>query len=719
MVIKGTFLSVKREPGRKDPGSFLIRWQNNDQIVTCTGYGWAMKKGTPLLISGKWENTRINLFCADNICFDTTDKKRCVRFFSKSRFKGIGEKKAGRIYELLKEKEEELGLSFDKFSSDEIFAILDQIKITECKQAFSIAVRNIYVHKQIQNKMQKYRVTPKDIEQIYVSYGDQAWQEIIKSPYDGMEFNIPFPVCDRIAWDIGKRDAWDSDRAKAIIKQISLMVGNQGSCCIRMKDTVNYIHNLLNDTPFPYMTKAMIYSEIISSKKFVIRMTKSYGPVVYPKYYYYIEKDIVTEIRRLENSKKELPFLKYRGQSPLDNDQIQAMNFLKSTGIKILYGGPGAGKTTVLREFISEYRKLCPEQDVFLCAPTGRAAARVTESCHGICNVFSENGNGVHSAVTIHKLLGVVPYREEMDCTMNADNQLPLGLFILDEVSMADEIMFLKFLQAIPSGSMIILSGDPDQLPSVQSGTVLKDLINSGVIECQRLTGNHRQSDNGRSIVDNYKKLLCSDIHLIEDQHFQIIRSAEDEDSVIEHIRILYERYYKEDSDTFQILTSVRKGELGKNRINQLISEWRAEKVQAQRKGEYAVGDRVIMTKNNYKKGYWNGDVGIIRTITSSGEFEVQFYDKLQTIDQEFILDMEHAFAITAHKSQGAEYRYVVLVLDPNFPSMLYRSLLLTAITRAKEYVFILASDEVIQKCILTNKEACRITGLAEMLQEN
>lgn len=717
MEIKGTFLSVKREPGRKDPGSFLIRQDITDQLITCAGFGWEMKKGTPLLISGEWENEQINLFHADDIQFDVNDRKRCVRFFAKNHFKGVGEKKAEKLYQFFMKKAKETDVSFDRFSDEEIFETLELAKISECKVALSSAIRNIAVHKQIRDRMRKYHVTPKDVEQIYISYGDQAWEEIMKSPYDGMGFDIPFQVCDRIAWDIGKRDVWDSDRAKAIVKQVSFMVGSQGSCCIRMKDTVDYIFDLLKDAPFPHMTKSMIYSEIVASDKFMIRNTKSYGPVVYPKYYYYVEKDIVSEIRRLENSKKELKFSAYRGESPLDEDQIQAMNFLKTTGLKILYGGPGAGKTTVLREFITEYRILCPEQDVFLCAPTGRAAARVTESCHGICNIFSEEGSGVHNAVTIHKLLGVVPYREGMNCTMNFDNQLPMGLFILDEVSMVDEVMFLRFLQAIPSGSMVILSGDPDQLPSVQSGTVLRDLIDSGVIESKRLNGNHRQTDNGKSIVDNYKKLLCRDIHLVRDQSFQIIQTKDIEDT-IQTIRKLYEDYYKEDSDTFQILTSVRKGELGKIRINQLISEWRAESGSAQRKGEYAVGDRVIMTKNNYKKGYWNGDVGIIQSITASGEFLVQFYEKLHTIDQESALEMEHAFAITVHKSQGAEYRYVVLVLDPHFPSMLYRSLLLTAITRAKERVFILASDDTIRKCILTDKEACRITGLTELLQE-
>lgn len=716
--LQGTFMAVRREPGAKDKGAFRMRRKHSDDIIICNGCGWNLKKGTPLVLSGEWENEETGIFSVSDLDFDTNDRDRCIRFFSKSHFRGIGEKIAGKLYDRLKEKGDEAGKSFDQLSMDEVFSVMDQLKLAEAKIQFYTAISGINLRKSILSFMGCYGVSPKNVEQIYHAYGENYKEEISRSPYDAMIFGIPFQVCDKIAWEISHDIPWNETRMKAVLKQFTNKVGNEGSCCIRIQDAVQYIHYLLKNSPFDYMPESVIYTELVSSDQFVIRETESYGIVVYPKYYYYVERDIVSEIRRLCNSKEDLGYVSYRGKSNLDEYQIKAMDLLKNSGVKILYGGPGAGKTTTIQEFIAEFRKLRPEENVILCAPTGRAAARITESCKTMYTGNEEDCT--YNALTVHKLLGVLPYESGMKCNKNSDDPLPKGLFILDEVSMMDELLFLRFLQAVPNGSLVILSGDPDQLPSVLSGTVLRDLIDSGVLESQKLSGNHRQ--NGGSIVENYKKLQNIDPNLIEDESFQIIR-VNDSKETLSWVKKLYEQYYTDDCGEFQILTALKKGDIGKNRINQMISEWRSEAVTSAmfsgliRKGIYSVGDRIIMTANNYNKGYWNGDVGVIRSIEPGGEFRIQFYDGIRTVDQEASNDMEHAFATTVHKSQGSEYRYVVFVQDPEYPSMMYRSLFLTAITRAKEKVFLISTDNCIRKSIQTDKEAKRITGLKEMLQ--
>lgn len=724
MVLKGTFISVRRGPGVKDPGSFRLRREGDGQTVICMGFGWNLKKGTPLYVTGKWINEDTCIFEAQDIRFLYEDQDKCVRFFQKGHFRGVGEKNAVKLYKVLKEKAENLQTTFDCLSENQIYEVMDQLRLTDSKVQISAAILGIHIRYQIADSMSTYKVTPRDVESLYASYGESALDEIKKSPYDGMAFGISFRVCDRIAWSIEHKDPWNSDRIKAVLKQLANKIGSEGSCCIRIKQAVDYIFYLLNDSPYEEMPKSMIYTELISSKQFVIQNTESYGIVIYPKYYYYVERDIVTEIRRLNNSKEELGFSEYRGESNLDEDQIKAVDFLKSSGLKILYGGPGAGKTTTIHEFIEEFKLLRPNQSIILCAPTGRAAARITESC-----------GGNYNALTIHKLLGVAPYEAFMKCQKDCDNPLPKGLFILDEMSMTDELLFLRFLQAIPNGSLVILSGDPDQLPSVQSGTVLRDLIDSKMLESVRLNGNHRQ--NGGSIVENYKKLLVKDVHLICDESFEILKIDNLEDT-IKKIHEIYSKNYTDKPDEFQILTALKKGDLGRDRINQMVSEWRSNISEDSgpvsygykevngtsirvitRKGLYSIGDRIIMTKNNYSKGYWNGDVGVIDSIEYTGEYKVKFYDGIRTIDQEGANDMEHAFAITVHKSQGSEYGHVLLILDPQYPNMLYRSLFLTAITRAKNKVTIITSKDAVYQSIRTDRDALRITGLREMMGKN
>lgn len=725
MLLKGTFLSVRKPPGMKDPGSFRLKRFGDGQTIICLGCGWNLKKRTPLILDGEWINEATGIFEVRQINFWSEEETVCIKFFEKGHFEKIGEKNAVKLFQVLSETARTENTTFDTFSSERLFQILETLNMSGSKFQLAAAIHGIYARNQLSKQMQKYGITPKDVENLYIAYGENAWQELNHSPYQGIALGISFHVCDKVAWElIPDATPWNKDRISAALKELTNKIAGTGSCCIRIKSAIQFLEHLLRQHPSGRLSQAFIYTMLISSSEFIIRNTESYGVVIYPKYYFYVERDIVTEINRLNNSSEALGFSGYRGSSHLDEDQIYAMDFLKSTGIKILYGGPGAGKTTTIHEFIEEFQRLCPDQSVILAAPTGRAAARISESC-----------NGQYNALTIHKLLGVTPYESHLKCKQDADNPLPKGLIILDEMSMADELLFLRFLQAIPNGSLVILTGDPDQLPSVASGTVLRDLINSKMLESKRLNGNHRQ--NGGSIVENYKKLLHKDVHLICDANFEIV-SVQSEQEAVAMVKQLYTDYYSDKPDDFQILTAVKKGDLGRDIINQHISEWRAEDdtiemqgvigyrniienghthCQIVRKGIYSIGDRIIMTRNNYEKGYWNGDVGIIESIEETGEFKIRFYNGIRIIDNESSMDMEHAFAITVHKSQGSEYRHVVLILDPQYPGMLYRSLFLTAITRAKERVTIITAEDAVHKSIVTDKEASRITGLCEMLK--
>lgn len=712
-TIYGIFYSVQRAPGNKDPGAFYLLCEEGR--VTCEGCGWSLRSKTPLLVTGEWLSEESRLFKVHDICFDTVHEKVCTRFLKGRAFTSVGTKTANHLIKELKDTavkkfKEKNGIisaesRWNELSFDELQDVIGDLGIDPTVMIqLQDAIGGIQERKNIQKIFSDYQPTYRDLELIYQSYYNKALPSLKSRPYDGLSYGISFQVCDQIAAKYKQIYPWDNERKEALLKQLTIKIRSLGSCCIKMEEAVKYLRHIQGSSSFVHMDDAMLMSILFSAKKFVIEDTKRYGVLVYPRSFYYAEKNIVSEINRLNSSMEDLGYQEYRGKSNLDQYQIKAMDFMKTSGVKILYGGPGAGKTTTIQEFINEYKLLRPDGNVFLCAPTGRAAVRITESCHG-----------TNAAVTIHKLLGVKPYTKAMACDMNKENQLPKGLFVLDEMSMTDELLFLKFLEAIPNGSLVILSGDPDQLPSVECGTVLKDLIDSGKLDSVRLKGNHRQ--NGGSIVENYLRLIADNDKMIEDESFHIITVDSDQE-IIQNVLSLYKQYYTDDPNTFQILTSVKKGDVGKNSLNTVISELRMkENPNILRKiGGYAVGDRIIMTRNNYDEGYWNGDVGVVTNLLPNGGYEAHFYDGMRIISPEAVLDTELAFVLTVHKSQGTEYNVIVLVLDAKYPSMLYKSLFLTAITRAKEKVFVIGQHDCVEKSIHTNKNAERVTGLCEML---
>lgn len=710
ITIKGTFHSISRVAAGDDPGAFYLQQKFTNTHIICEGCAWELRSQLPLVVTGQWLSQDPPTFEVSDIRFDNADLKVSAQYIAKAGFSGIAVVRGRKIMQALQARTQIPNSTLHReVTISDIDAIAKPMKLEgQTRLQIEEALTGISIRKEIWDFIKEFHGNQEDVEVLYTTYKHMAIATLKKRPYEALTAGVSFALCDSIAAHFTKYLPWNEKRIDALLYQLASWIKNNGSCCTRIKAAVEFLYTAQNDSEFQKMPRAMLASCLFASDDFVIKDSNRYGALVYSKRLYFTEVEIVNEIIRLQNSKETLDYHGYRGKSNLDQYQIKAMDFMKTTGIKILHGGPGAGKTTTIQEFIAEYKLLDPISPVVcLCAPTGRAAVRIAESCHG-----------EEKAVTIHKLLGVQPFEKTMTCRMNKENQLPKGLFILDEMSMTDEQLFLKFLQAVPNGSMIILSGDPDQLPSVDAGTVLRDLIDSGVLESAELAGNHRQ--NGGSIVENYKKIKAGDSDLIEDDSF-IIVDTKTTDTALNALASLYKKYYTDDTSHFQILTSVRKGSLGKNRINKLISQERKThypQIPAHKNySMYIPGDRVLMTKNNYSKGYWNGDVGVITESLSGGGYTASFYDGIRTIDTESLHNTDYAFAMTIHKSQGSEYDVIAVVLDPAYPSMLYRSLFLTAVTRAKQKVFVIADRESIKKAIKTNMEIFRITGLCELLQ--
>lgn len=387
--------------------------------------------------------------------------------------------------------------------------------------------------------------------------------------------------------------------------------------------------------------------------------------------------------------------------------QRKAFNKLLLTrGVKILTGGPGTGKTSTINGMLHAYEIMHPDHIIRLCAPTGRAAQRMSESTG-------------RTAVTIHRLLDYQPdglganYRNEK-------NPVDADLVVVDEMSMADIRLFDMLLAALKTGTKLILVGDVNQLESVGAGSVLNDLMGTSdlFIEKNRLTEVFRQK-GGSPIIDNSQKINEGNIHLHECEDFQIIHTKCEEET-LEQTKILMQKLYNKDNPfETQILCPSRKGEAGIENCNTVLQDLLNPGKQSLTYGntKFRVNDKIIMMKNNYssKDGYFNGDIGIVKEL-GKGKMVADIRGEMVNLCRDALDDVQLAYGMTIHKSQGSEFKNAIVVMPSEPANMLVRNLLYTGVTRAKKRVFIINEGSAMECAIRTNTIGKRRTMFAEYL---
>ena len=384
--------------------------------------------------------------------------------------------------------------------------------------------------------------------------------------------------------------------------------------------------------------------------------------------------------------------------------QVEAFKLLQQTGVCVLTGGPGTGKTTVIKGLMTAYREKYPLSDIIMCSPTGRAAQRMTESTG-------------QTAMTVHRLVSI---------GRQARGKEPIkgDVFIIDETSMLDSQMAAWLMMAIPNDALVIFVGDVDQLPSVGPGNVLRDMIASETIPVCRLKTVYRQSGES-PIITNANKINSGDHDLVTNEAFHIYEQPSDK-AILEKMKAVVQEIWKKNKDVFdfQVLATSYKYDAGIEEANIILQEMVNPDPEHKKpclnygaKTVFRLGDKVITTNNNYEDGYFNGDIGQIYNIDADG-IDIKIGDRKVKVKRHNIMDVSLGYCISIHKSQGSEFGHAIILLPEKPEIMLKRNLLYTALTRAKRECTIIAAPKTLDKCAVSVDTNKRETMLASLIAE-
>lgn len=523
-----------------------------------------------------------------------------------------------------------------------------------------------------------------------------------------------FKRADALALQMGIQKN-DYARMAAGIHYLMNTMNSYGHCCVERVYFLNQLSSLLEVAAEDI---AIVLHDLIDQGQFVSEDYRG-EEMLYPDYLYRAEDTVARKLLEIQDeaqllnncdSSSFIDNYELANQIQLGEKQREAIMSSIQHGVLVLTGGPGTGKTTVIKAILSLLQN--QHLNVKLAAPTGRAAKRMTEATG--CE-----------ALTIHRLLEVGEGSED-DFAFGRDDQEPLeaDVIIIDEASMIDIVLMYNLLRAIPSGARLVLVGDIDQLPAVGAGLVLKDIIQSDMIPTVRLDLVFRQGDTS-SIVVNAHLINQGKLPQINQEYdFQFYTTDNDEE-MVDDILECY-RKLSQDYDIFrdiQVLTPMHKQLCGVDNLNKVLQDTLNPKYFGATEYRYGqqlfrIGDKVMHIKNNYQKNVFNGDVGYISNIYNDTVY-VNYLDREVEYSQGELSELKLAYAISVHKSQGSEYKVVILPLSTSHYIMLQRNLLYTAITRAKEMVILIGSSKALNRAVFTNNTQKRYTLLAQRLRKD
>lgn len=553
---------------------------------------------------------------------------------------------------------------------------------------------------------------------IFAKYGSFAIDIMEKDIYRLFQDieGIGFLTADKLAFNLGIQRE-DKRRIISGIDYALMQLCNNGHCCIpemALVDKTAKILQVNNQIIFTILKERIdngsLNTEVVGGET-----------LIYPPYLYYAEKKVATRLLQLQQATEPLSednlslFIKVwekDNQIQLAQKQKEAIKACLHHGVLVLTGGPGTGKTTVIKGILSILK--AQGLKIRLAAPTGRAAKRLSETTG-------------QKALTIHRLLEANNLAQDdnlqLGFSKDINDQLDADVIILDEVSMVDIVLMHHFLNAVPDGCRIILVGDTDQLPAVGPGSVLKDIIRSQKIPAIRLDEIFRQAQTSM-IIQNAHIINAGRLPDIRKQYSDFVfYELNDDTSITQKILDLCTKDLPHEGfdvlKDVQVLSPMHRFLCGVENLNLMLQEQlNPKKNQDELKYSsqtFRVGDKVMHIRNNYQKNVFNGDIGFIQDIHNE-KLTVDYFDHIVTYEKNELNELTLAYASSVHKSQGSEYKVVIIPLSTSHYIMLQRNLLYTAITRAKQKVIIIGSKKALMTAIQSNRTQKRYTLLAERL---
>ena len=657
------------------------------------------------------------------------------RYLGSGAIKGIGAALAGRIV---------------RHFGDDTFQIveneperLSEVKGISEKKAREIAMQ--IAEKSDMRKammfLQKYGISLNLGAKIYQKYGDSVYSVLQENPYRLADVisGVGFKIADEIAYRIGIHT--DSDyRIKSGMVYTLLQATGEGHVYLPKDELFQRAAELLG-VDSSYMEKHLV--DLAMDRK-IVQKEQGDQILIYPAQYYYLELNTARMLRELdifcpEDEKiveRRIVQIEKETGTVLDEMQKKAVQEAAGHGLLILTGGPGTGKTTTINAIIRYFEGEGAE--IRLAAPTGRAAKRMTEATG-------------YEAQTIHRLLELSGMPEDdregqpIHFERNAENPLETDVIIIDEMSMVDIHLIHSLLMAVTAGTRLILVGDENQLPSVGPGNVLRDIIRSGQFPVVELKKIFRQASESDIVVNAHKINKGEQVEINNKSRDFFFLKRYDADIIIRVVIALIQeklpKYVEAKPFEIQVLTPMRKGLLGVERLNQILQRYlnppdASKKEKEIGQGLFREGDKVMQVRNNYQLeweirgrygipiekgvGVFNGDTGIIKTINEFAETaEVEFEDgRWAEYSFKQLDELELAYAVTIHKSQGSEYPAVIIPLLSGPRMLMNRNLLYTAVTRARKCVTVVGSEETFRDMIRNEKQQRRYSSLDQRIQE-
>lgn len=717
-----------------DNGYTVLNLVSGEDEITCVGIFSVIAEGENIEARGEYTEhpTYGQQFKVTSFEEKAPEDEEAIeRYLGSGAIKGIGLAMAARIVRRFKE---------DTFRIiEEEPERLAEIKGISNRKAMEIAsqVNEKRDLRQAMIFLQQYGITMNLAVKVYQAYGQDVYGIIRENPYrlaDDID-GVGFRTADEIAARVGIR--MDSDfRVRSGILYTLLQASGEGHTYLPETELTPRASKLLNVTAEQVEKQ---YMDLAIERKIILKQMEDQTQI-YAASFYYMEANTATMLKRLNVSydvsdaeiEQQIRGIEKKSGMTLDEHQVTAVKEAVRNGLLVITGGPGTGKTTTINTIIRYFE--LEGLEIFLAAPTGRAAKRMSETTG-------------FEARTVHRMLELNGGAEGSGgFERDESNPLEADVIIVDEMSMVDISLMYSLLKAISVGTRLILVGDVNQLPSVGPGSVLRDIIQSHACNVVMLTKIFRQASTSDIIVNAHKINRGEKVSLDNKSMDFFFLKRYDADVIINVVLQLIKQKLPKFVDAtpydIQVLTPMRKGLLGVERLNGILQRYMNPPANDKVEKEYGStvfreGDKVMQTKNNYQLaweirtkfgltvdkglGIFNGDMGIIRQINDFAEQMIIEFDEGRMVEYPYKLldELELAYAITIHKSQGSEYPAVVIPLLGGPMMLMNRNLLYTAVTRARKCVTLVGNEVTFQQMIRNTSQQKRYSGLCDRLKEN